>query len=39
MNNIEAEMKKYADDLDFERAIECREQLKRIQKEIEKKNE
>ena len=37
--DIEAEMKKYAEDLDFERAIECRERLKRIQKEIEKKNE
>jgi len=37
--DIEASMKKYAEDLDFERAIECREQLKRIQKEIEKKND
>ncbi len=37
--DIEASMKKYAEDLDFERAIECRERLKRIQKEIEKKNE
>ena len=37
--DIEATMKKYAEDLDFERAIECRERLKRIQKEIEKKNE
>lgn len=37
--DIEAAMKKYADDLDFERAIECREKLKRIQKEVEKKNE
>jgi excinuclease ABC subunit B len=36
---IEATMKKYAEDLDFERAIECRDRLKRIQKEIEKKNE
>ncbi|MFB5630205.1 MAG: excinuclease ABC subunit UvrB [Nitrosopumilaceae archaeon] len=36
---IEASMKKYAEDLDFERAIECRERLKRIQKEIEKKND
>jgi len=32
-------MKKYAEDLDFERAIEYRERLKRIQKEIEKKND
>jgi len=37
--DIEATMKKYAEDLDFERAIEYRERLKRIQKEIEKKNE
>jgi excinuclease ABC subunit B len=37
--DIEASMKKYAEDLDFERAIECRERLKRIQKEIEKKND
>ena len=37
--DIEASMKKYAEDLDFERAIECRDRLKRIQKEIEKKNE
>ncbi len=37
--DIEATMKKYAEDLDFERAIECRERLKRIQKEIEMKHE
>ena len=37
--DIETDMKKYADELDFERAIECREKLKRIQKELEKKNE
>ena len=37
--DIEASMKKYAEDLDFERAIECRERLKRIQKEIEKKDD
>jgi len=37
--DIEATMKKYAEDLDFERAIESRERLLRIQKEIEKKNE
>ncbi|MEK0319176.1 MAG: UvrB/UvrC motif-containing protein, partial [Nitrosopumilus sp.] len=36
---LEASMKKYAEDLDFERAIEYRERLKRIQKEIEKKND
>ena len=37
--DIETTMKKYAEDLDFERAIECRERLKRIQTEIERKNE
>lgn len=37
--DIEVSMKKYAEDLDFERAIEYRERLKRIQKEIEKKND
>jgi len=37
--DIEATMKKYAEDLDFERAIKCRERLKRIQTEIERKNE
>ena len=37
--DIEASMKKYAEDLDFERAIECRERLKRIQMEIQKKND
>jgi len=36
---LEAEMKKYAEELDFERAIECRDRIKRIQKEIEKKDE
>ncbi len=37
--DIEATMKKYAEDLDFERAIECRERLKRIQTEIERKTD
>ncbi len=36
---LEAQMKKYAEELDFERAIECRERIARIQKEIDKKNE
>lgn len=36
---LEAQMKKYAEELDFERAIECRERIARIQKEIEKKDE
>ncbi|TBR11317.1 MAG: excinuclease ABC subunit UvrB [Candidatus Nitrosotenuis sp.] len=34
---VEAQMKKYAEDLDFEKAIECRDRLRRIQVEIEKK--
>ena len=36
---LETLMKKYAEELDFEKAIECRDKVKRIQKEIEKKNE
>jgi excinuclease ABC subunit B len=36
---LEAQMKKYAEELDFERAIECRERINRIQKEIERKDE
>jgi len=36
---LETQMKKYAEELDFERAIECRERIKRIQKEIERKDE
>ncbi len=36
---LDALMKKYAEDLDFENAIECREKMRRIQKEIERKNE
>ena len=35
---IEAQMKKYAEDLDFEKAIECRDRLRRIKIEMEKKN-
>ncbi|NIP62719.1 MAG: excinuclease ABC subunit UvrB [Nitrosopumilaceae archaeon] len=34
--DLEADMKKYAEDLDFEKAIECRDRIQRIQKEIEK---
>ena len=37
--DVEAQMKKYAEDLDFEKAIECRDRLRRIQIEMEKKNE
>jgi excinuclease ABC subunit B len=33
---LEATMKRYAEDLDFERAIECRDRLSRIQKELSK---
>jgi len=39
MIEIESEMKKFAENLDFERAIECREKIRRVQKELEKKNE
>ena len=35
---IEMQMKKYAEDLDFENAISCRDRLRRIQIELEKKN-
>ena len=35
---LDAQMKKYSEDLDFERAIECRDRIKRIEKEIEFKN-
>ncbi len=36
--DLEAQMKTYSDDLDFERAIECRDRIKRIEKEIQFKN-
>ncbi|MFQ5572611.1 MAG: helicase-related protein, partial [Nitrosopumilaceae archaeon] len=36
---LDAQMKKFAEDLDFEKAIECRDRITRIQKEIEKKDE
>ncbi|NDB63268.1 MAG: excinuclease ABC subunit UvrB [Nitrosopumilaceae archaeon] len=35
---IEMQMKKYAEELDFENAISCRDRLRRIQIELEKKN-
>ena len=35
---IEAQMKKYSEDLDFERAIECRDRIKRLEQEIKFKN-
>jgi len=34
---LEASMKKHAEDLDFERAIECRDRINRIKKEMESK--
>jgi len=36
--DLETQMKKYSEDLDFERAIECRDRIKRIEKEIQLKN-
>ena len=36
---LEAQMAGYAHDLDFERAIECRDRIKSIQREIKYKNE
>lgn len=35
---LDSLMKKYAEDLNFEKAIECREKIRRIQKEVEKKD-
>lgn len=37
--DLEAQMKKYSEDLDFERAIECRDRIKRLEKEIKFKDE
>ena len=37
MIEIEAQMKKFSVDLDFERAIECRDKIRNIQKVLEKK--
>jgi len=37
--DLEAQMKKYSEDLDFERAIECRDKIKRIEQEIKIKND
>src|SRR3990172_623127 len=36
--DIEASMKKYSEELDFERAIECRDRIKRLEKEIKFKD-
>jgi len=38
MIDLEAQMKKYSEDLDFENAIECRDRIKRIEKEIQYKD-
>ena len=35
---LEAQMKKYSDDLDFERAIECRDRIKRLEREVQLKD-
>jgi len=37
--DLEAQMKKYSEDLDFERAIECRDRIKRLEKELQLKND
>ena len=37
--DLEAQMKKYSEDLDFERAIECRDRIKRLEKEIKFKDD
>ena len=36
---LEAQMKKYSEDLDFEKAIECRDRIKRLEKEIQLKDD
>ncbi len=36
--DLEVQMKKYSEDLDFERAIECRDRIKRLEREIQLKN-
>ena len=36
--DLEAQMKKYSEDLDFEKAIECRDRIKRLEKEIQLKD-
>jgi len=35
---LEAQMKKYSEDLDFQRAIECRDRIKRLEQEIKFKD-
>lgn len=36
--DLDAQMKKYSEELDFERAIECRDRIKRLEKEIQLKD-
>ncbi len=36
--DLEVQMKKYSEDLDFERAIECRDRIKRLEREIKFKD-
>ena len=36
--DLEYQMKKYSEELDFERAIECRDRIKRVEKEIKFKD-
>jgi excinuclease ABC subunit B len=36
--NLESQMKKYSEELDFELAIECRDRIKRLEKEIKFKD-
>jgi excinuclease ABC subunit B len=37
--DLEAQMKKHSEDLDFERAIECRDRIKRLEREIKFKDD
>lgn len=37
--DLEAQMKKYSEELDFERAIECRDRIKRLEQEIKLKDD
>ncbi|WP_067958233.1 excinuclease ABC subunit UvrB [Nitrosopumilus sp. Nsub] len=37
--DLDAQMKKYSEELDFEQAIACRDRIKRLQKEIEFRND
>jgi excinuclease ABC subunit B len=37
--DLEYQMKKYSEELDFERAIECRDRIKRLEKEIKFKDD